>query len=219
MKTLIIILSTLFFTACSDRHSDKAFVRTKTSSDTVIKHDTIFYNNDRNWQDGFGLTHDPVVDSIWGKPVKFYIDNPKCSPIAIDFYRGEFRPSDNSTTAALLQLVTTDNNQLRPFYRWCLNKTIQIQDGALGEYTGVPARQYAEKFPKEFFEYMDYDTTGNKYLDWVNSILYSGFYDKEDYKKAASIRQRITSLMKQNCKNCSIDLQNRIDKFVKDCFP
>ena len=160
-----------------------------------------------------------MVDSIWGKPVKFYIDNPKCSPIAIDFYRGQFRPSDNSTTAALLQLVTTDNNQLRPFYRWCLNKTIQIQDGALGEYTGVPARQYAEKFPKEFFKYMDYDTTGHKYLDWVNSILYSGFYDKEEYKKTASIRHRMTSLMIQNCKPCNDSLLIRIHKLAKDCFP
>lgn len=134
------------------------------------------------------MTHDPEVDSIWGKPVNFYIENPKCSPIAIDFYAGQFRPTDNRTTVALLILVTSTNNHLRPFYRWCLNKTIQIQDGALGEYTGVPARRYAEKFPKEFFQYMDYDTTGNKYADWTNSILYSGFYDEDDYNKPADIR-------------------------------
>ena len=75
----------------------------------------------------------------------------------------------------MLSLVTTNDNNLRPFYRWCLNKTIQIEDGALAEYTGIPARQYAEKFPKEFFEYMDYDTTKEKYGDWVGSISYSGY--------------------------------------------
>lgn len=188
------------------------------STDTIIKRDTVFYNNGDNWQDGFGLTHDPDKDSIWSKPVKFYIDNPKCSPIAIDFYTGQFQPTDNNTTAALLKLATTDDNNLRPFYRWCLNKTIQIQDGALAEYTGVPARQYAEKFPVEFFEYMDIDTTKERYNDWTNAISYSGFYDVDDYKKPQDIRKRLTQMMKDNCKNCNEQLVKRIDKFAKDCF-
>ncbi len=120
MKTLLIILSALFTTACSNRPSDKSTVVTKPHSDTVLKHDTIYLSNQNNWQQGFGLTHEPEIDSIWFKPVKFYIDNPKCSPTAIDFYQGQFRPTDNNTTAALLKLVTTDDNNLRPFYRWCL---------------------------------------------------------------------------------------------------
>ncbi|MBS0646223.1 MAG: hypothetical protein JSR97_06495 [Verrucomicrobia bacterium] len=213
------ILASLSVTACSNRQGDNSTVVKQAHADTVFKHDTVYLSNQTNWQEDFGLTHDPEIDSIWFKPVKFYIDNPKCSPIAIDFYQGQFRPTDNQTTEALLKLVATDDNNLRPFYRWCLNKTIQIQDGALAEYTGVPSRKYAEKFPKEFFQYMDIDTTSEKYKDWVGAISYSGFYDNEDYKKTAIIRQRMTSLMKQNCKNCSIELQSRIDKFAKDCFP
>ena len=219
MKTLLFIVFTLYTSACSDRQGSKPFVATKPRIDTVFKCDTVYLNNQYNWQEGFGLTHDPEADSIWFKPVKFYIDNPKCSPIAIDFYLGEFRPTDNHITEALLKLVTTDDSNLRPFYRWCLNKTIQIQDGALAEYTGVPARQYAEKYPKEFFQYMDIDTTLEKYNDWVGTISYSGYYNNEDYKKAASVRQRMTSLMKKKCKNCNIKLQNRIDKLATDCFP
>ncbi len=65
---------------------------------------------------------------------------------------------------------------------------------------------------------MDYDTTGNKYLDWVNSILYSGFFDKDDYKKPQDIRKRLTQTMNKNCSNCSEQLKKRIDKFAKDCF-
>jgi hypothetical protein len=218
MKTLKLIVSFFFLTACSDRQNRTSNTNQPTAKDTVIKHDTIFYNNN-DWQQGFGLTHDPEVDSVWGRPVKFYIANPKCSPVAIDFYQGQFRPTDNNTTAALLSLVTTNNNELRPFYRWCLNKTIQIQDGALAEYTGVPARQYAEKFPKEFFEYMDYATTEEKYKDWTSAISYSGFYDKDDYKKPQEIRNRLTDAMKGNCVNCSEQLKKRIDKFAADCFP
>lgn len=219
MKTLHFILSLICLTSCSDRHDNNAAIQNSLHADTTVKHDTIFVNYENDWQQGFGLTHDPEVDSIWFKPVKFYVDNPKCSPIAIDFYLGQFRPTDNNTTSALLKLATTEDNNLRPFYRWCLNKTIEIQDGALAEYTGVPARLYAEKYPKEFFQYMDFDTSLGKYKDWVGSIAYSGFYDNEDYKKTVLIRQRLTTIMNKNCTNCSIELQQRIDKFAKDCFP
>jgi hypothetical protein len=178
--------------------------------------DAVFYNID--WQEGFGLTHDTMIDSVWQKPVKFYLDQPSCSPLARDFYFGIFRPSDNDSTTELLDLATTEDGQLRPFYRWCLNKTIQIQDGALAEYTGVPARRYAEKFPIEFFVYMDQDTSGSRYLDWTSAISYSGFYDQDNYKQADKIRKAFADKMKQQCRNCSPDWVARIEKFVRDCF-
>jgi hypothetical protein len=219
LKILHIIFASIFLTACSGRQGSKQFAPATARPDTVLKHDTVYINNHNDWQEGFGLTHDTEVDSIWFKPVKFYIDNPNCSPIAIDFYQGQFRPTDNHTTAALLKLVTTDDNNLRPFYRWCLQKTIQIQDGALGEYTAFPARQYAEKFPKEFFEYMDSDSSLDRFNAWVESIGYSGFYDNEDYNNAASIRQGMASTMKQHCKGCKTAMLQRIDTLAKNCFP
>lgn len=149
MKIINFITFLIFFVACTNRQNKAKSVEQIGTADTIIKYDTIFYNN-RDWQDGFGLTHNPDIDSIWNKPVSYYLSDKECSGLASDFYYGELRPSDNGTTSELLNLITTDNNKLRPFYRWCLNKPIQIQDGALGEYTGVPARQYAEKFPKEF---------------------------------------------------------------------
>ncbi len=218
MKIFLFPISMLLaVAACTQKEN---IIQGKASyRDTMFKQDTIYISNQNNWQEGFGLTNDPQIDSIWGKPVQYYIDNPKCSPVAIDFYQGEFRPSDNRTTAALLQLVSTDDKKLRPLYRWCLNKTIQIQDGALAEYTGEPARRYAEKFPQEFFDYMDYDTTGDKYSDWVNSILYSGYYPHDDIKESGSIRKRMITIMKRNCKNCNDIILKRIEKLALDCFP
>lgn len=136
----------------------------------------------------------------------------------MDFYYGAFRPSDNYTTSHLLGLATTDDTTLRPFYRWILNKTIVIQDGALAEHTGMPARLYAEKFPKEFFEYMDSDTSGQKYTDWTASINYSGYMDDEEENESGRIRARMTSTMQTNCHNCPGLLRERIKKFAKDCF-
>lgn len=217
MNTSILLIITFTLFACNSSPASHKIIQTKT--DTIIKHDTIIANlNNRNWQEDFGLTHDPEKDSIWFKPVSYYLNDKNCSGLASDFYYGILRPSDDGTTDELLKLATSDNNKLRPFYRWCLNKTIIIQDGALGEHTGVPARKYAEKFPQEFFSYMDIDTSGEKYNEWIGTIEYSGFYDNEDWRKPSEIRQRMVNTMKKNCYDCNKKIIARIEKFAKDCF-
>jgi hypothetical protein len=66
---------------------------------------------------------------------------------------------------------------------------------------------------------MDYDTTGDKYKDWISAISYSGFYDIDDYKKPQEIRDRLINRMERNCINCNDQILGRIEKFAKDCFP
>jgi len=83
----------------------------------------------------------------------------------------------------------------------------------------ILARKYAEKFPNEFFEYMDIDKSGEKYLYWYNSILYSGFYLHDDFDKPEIVRENFAKTMKSNCKNCNETMNKRINKFALDCFP
>ena len=220
MKSLIFVISLMTFISCKSNQNNRSF-KNANKADTIIKHDTVFINNDNNsdWQKGFNLTHEPDKDTVWGKPVSYYINDKDIAGIAYEFYYGYFRPSDNGSTDELLKYATTDNNKLRPYYRWCLNKTINISDGALAEHVGIPARRYVEKFPKEFFEYIDFDTAKVKYKDWAEAISYSGFYDTDDYEKPQDIRDRMIKTMKQNCRNCNEKLMRRIEKFAKDCFP
>ena len=219
MKISFLVILALLMNTCTNREVGTDADSDSTKMNTILKHDTIFINNqDKDWQEGFNLTHDPETDTIWNKPVQYYLADENCSGLASDFYYGLLKPSDDGVTEELLNLVITDNNKLRPFYRWCLNKTIAVQDGALSELTGIPARRYAEKYPQEFFEYMDIDTSGNKLNDWVSSISYSGFYDADDYKKPKIIQQRMAQVMKKNCKNCEAKIIKRIDEFTKECF-
>ena len=169
-----------------------------------------------NYQIGFNLTHNIEIDSIEGKPVKFYIENKNCDSLAISFYYGRYRPTDDNLISNLLDLSSTNDKNLRPFYRWILDKTIEISDGALGEYPGVPARKYAEKFPEELFNFLDSDASKTRYSNWTDIISYSGFYETDDYKKPELIRKKLEAEM---IKNSSIKLQNRISKFTLDCFP
>lgn len=218
LKTINFILTIIFFVSCKNSTDNKIVENSNTKKDTIYIHDTIYLNNERNgeWQNGFGLTHDPKKDSIWGKPVSYYIDDEECNPLAFEFYYGYIRPSDNGTTTELLKLACTDNKKLRPFYRWCLNKTLIVSDGALGELVGVPARQYAEKFPDEFFEYLDIETTKDKYELWTEAISYSGYFDRPDYDNRKKQRDELTVRMTKNLILRNSKNIERVKKFAKD---
>jgi len=166
------------------------------------------------WVDRLNGSIYPLPDTIGGKPVSFYLDNPKVADIAKAFYKGQYRPTDNDSTMQLLSYVTTSDSSIRPFYRWCLDFTITISDGALGEYPGVPALAYATKFPKEFFDYMDKDNSGQRYKQWTEIIAYSGLnsYDK----KKSEIETEIITKMYNNCYFCSGDTKSRTATFAKD---
>lgn len=181
--------------------------------DTVVIRDTLVKYSPQDWQIGFGLSHDAQLDTIWGKAVDFYISDPECDALAFDFYYGSFKPADNASTAELLELSLTKNEKLRPFYRWCLDKTIEVADGALAEYPGEPARKYAEKYPAEFFEFIDANKNGNTYYNWVEIIKYSGLYEYKYDKETAY--EQIKSRMKSNCKQCGSKMLERIDEFAK----
>jgi hypothetical protein len=220
MKFFKLMILLLLFIGCRQSKQGQHSQATASDKDTVVIHDTAYINNsDYDWQKGFGLTHNPNKDSIWGKPVSYYLDDNDCNAIAFDFYYGYIRPSDNGTTVELLKLASTDNDKLRPFYRWCLNKTLEVSDGALGELVGVPARQYVEKFPDEFFEYMDREKGNWNYKMWTEAIQYSGFFDYPDYDDNKKIKSELYLRMSTNLKNKSERNLQRVKQFANDCNP
>lgn len=117
----------------------------------------------RFWRDRLTGRRYPLPDSIGGRPASWYLANSRVSALAKGLYSRRFRPSDTDSTTRLLALVTTNDKEVRPFYRWYLDFTIVLSDGALGEYPGKPALAYATKYPQEFFAYMDKDASGQRY--------------------------------------------------------
>ena len=214
MRPLIFISSLLLF-ACNDseKSARQSSIDTTQTRLKVTAVDTT-QSVGNIWVDRLNNAKYSLPDTIGGKPVSFYLDNPKVASIAKSLYKGQFRPEDNDTTTQLLALVVTDDSIIRPFYRWCLDFTIQISDGALAEYPGEPALKYATKFPKEFFAYMDKNAAGHRYNQWTEIIAYSGLNDYT--KKATEIKKEITSKMISNCKSCNSDIKERIMTFAKD---
>ena len=168
-----------------------------------------------NWRDRRNGRIYPLPLAIGGRPVSFYLTNPNVSPLAKALYTARFRPSDNDSTARLLSLATTSDPVIRPFYRWCLDFTITLSDGALGEYTGEPALAYASRFPQEFFAYIDKDTSGQRYKSWVNAISYSGLPTSVGATPAA-IRKAMASRLSKNCRQCNPLMTSRINALAAD---
>lgn len=166
------------------------------------------------WVDRLNGKQYPLPDSIDDKPVSFYLNHPSVTEIAKSLYKGQFRPTDNDSTTELLSYITTKDDTVRPFYRWCLDFTILISDGALGEYPGSPALKYATMFPKEFFDYMDKDISGERYKRWIEIIAYSGLSDYNN--KEPEIEAGIVKDMQNKCNKCNSGTKNRIEKFAKD---
>ena len=214
-----LLIALLVFSACEriskvtqkERHNQS--IDTVVLRDTIVIKDTLIRYSPIDWQSGFNLSHDPNKDSIWGEAVDYYISDPACDALAFDFYYGSFKPEDNASTAELLDLCLTSNVKLRPFYRWCLDKTIEVADGALAEYPGEPARKYAEKYPEEFFEFVDAPENKHSYYNWVDIIAYSGLYEYKYQNDKAY--KAILSRMTNNCKDCSDELISRIEIFAK----
>jgi hypothetical protein len=206
---LILLLTVLFCMACKDNKQavEQTIVDTLTLTDTIK-------DNKKFWKDPLNGNIYPLPDSIGGKPVSFYIANPKIISLAKDFYKGTFRPADNDSTTQLLSHVVTDDSITRPFYRWCLDFTIVISDGALGEYPGIPSLKYAIKFPIEFFDFMDEDNSGERYKRWTEIIAYSGLNDYN--KQTSEIEKEISNQMLGNCPSCGAITKNRILAFAKD---
>ncbi len=198
----------IFCLACSNGKGDlsqkiaeKQSNDTLRITDTIWLKDTIYIRADPNWQKYFGLSHNPHQDSVWGKSVDHYISDPECDALAFDFYYGNFKPGDNALTYEMLELVLTPNDKLRPFYRWCLEKTMSIADGALGEYPGEPARKYAENYPKEFIDYMNGQTDSSVYFTWVELISFGGL-DEFNYDQERSYAE-IVKRMLDACPSCA----------------
>jgi hypothetical protein len=206
---VLVLLFMLPFLSCNNEGKSRKRIKERAVVTDTAK------GSVAGWQDNFGLTHDPDEDTIGGKAVAYYLDQPGCDPLAKDFYYGSFRPSDNYGTDHLLNLACSGNATLRPFYRWILDMTIRIQDGALAEHTGGPARCYAEKYPQEFFAFLDEDSTS--YGDWVAAINYSGAGSTEQ-DDPAEIAENMMAEMKKHCNSCPEPLLARIRKFAGDCF-
>ncbi len=206
---VLILLLTLFV-------AHHGYAQTAPERDTVYAHDTIYISNNYDWREVFGFRyHDSERDSIAGHPLDYYTSDTACSANAIGFLSGNWRPSCDRMTDELLALSLRGDPKFHPLYVWCLFMTLRISDGCLAENVGLPARRYAEAYPKEFFMAMDRPGDSDMYAIFVEAIRYSGGNASEH--SSDETRAHMEGRMLSQCAGCSATMRKRIHQFSIDC--
>jgi hypothetical protein len=142
--------------------------------------------------------------------VDHYIFNPDCDALAFDFYYGQFKPSDNALSSEFMDLLLNENDALRPFYRWCFDRTIDMADGAFAEYIGTAARSYVEKYPVEFIEFTASDSLIMP--RWAEIIAYSGMHEFQYELEGAG--EKLAQTFIASCVKCEELENNQLDSFA-----
>lgn len=113
------------------------------------------------------------VDSLNGKPISFYLENPETNELVKSFYQGEFLPSDNDKTFALLDILVEKNEVIYPFYFHCLNSICLLSDGALSEVMGNPCLKMVYNYPNYTFSFFkDNIPVFDRYNQFIGYELY-----------------------------------------------
>lgn len=144
-----------------------------------------------------------------GQDMQFYLTHPEIDSISKRYAVGEFKLSDNEATFSILDSLTTQNKETRPFYYAIFTKVMQESDGALSEVVGSYGQKYAETFAKEFYENLDNEAYRSSYDNWVGFIGYEILMAIDPMKALDSF----LSIQQQNCEECSDKMKADIEKF------
>lgn len=101
---------------------------------------------------------------------KEFLKNTSVSTIAIDYFKGKFKASDDSLTFELLDTITS-NKEYNPLYFYIFNEISMGADGALAEVIPTYCYQLFVKYPKEVIGYFTIERL--QYADFLRSDRYA----------------------------------------------
>jgi len=133
--------------------------------------------NEKLWEVNKNFT-----ESLNGKPITFYLNNPQIDRFSKIYYQGQFKLYDNSETFAFLDSVLTLNNETSPFYFYIFNSVLNQSDGALSEYVTGICLKYFEKLPCEFLNCCKNEDCKVSKSKWTGFIGFQ-LYSKIDFDK------------------------------------
>jgi hypothetical protein len=99
-----------------------------------------------------------------------FLKNTSVSTIAIDYFKGKFKASDDSLTFELLDTIT-NNKEYNPLYFYIFNEISMGADGALAEVIPTYCYQLFVKYPKEVIGYFTIERL--QYADFLRSNRYA----------------------------------------------
>lgn len=133
-----------------------------------------------------------------------------------ELYTGARAPSDDEATDALMDSLTVSTDSRRhPFYFAVFTRRILGSDGALGEASGVYAREYVETRPQRFLDYFTSEswTAPADFREWAYAVLLE-LSIAEDGEPGIKV-EKLCERMKRNCPEATPRQVRMIDDFAR----
>ena len=102
------------------------------------------------------------IDSLRSPFHRAYYSDVPLRTVAELVLSDSIKPMDNDLTFTLMEQITADDKSTRDYFFPSFKFIVNEADGALAEVVGLYAKQYAERYPNEFFnrfECCNSDTT------------------------------------------------------------
>ena len=103
------------------------------------------------------LTTQLYSNSAYSQPlceINNYLKSAMISEVAKNYYKGEFRASDDDSTIGIIDSINTTNHFTRPFYLLLVSKIMVHSDGALSEVLSLSCKDFFEKHPDYLIEFL-----------------------------------------------------------------
>ena len=139
------------------------------------------------------------VDTLNGRPINFFLNNPKIDKYSKMYYKGEFAASDDELTFAFLDSVVTTNPDTRDFYLFIFNSVLRITDGALSEYIGKDCRAYFEKYPCDFLKLKNAKLYSDNYQRWISFAAFEYMMENDPIKAIGEKIELARPFVAVNC--------------------
>lgn len=151
----------------------------------------------------FFLTFFSLVVTAQDKnQVDLFLKNNSISTAAKEYYQGKFKAADNAKTFSILDSISTNNAETRPFYLYLSTQIMKISDGALSEELGVRAKEYLEKHPNWALAFLNSKLSAASFIAvWAKTIADEINIDCEDKEQLCAKEWYENALKKTNPEN------------------
>ena len=173
----------------------------------------IVFNLNINCSQNLSTNEHKYWENLSGSEQKILLKSEKNDSTALEYYGNAFRASDDDKTFHLLEVLTTGNEEILPFYFYLFNKIHNHANGALAEVMGDYSMLMIINNPVYVFSYFNEGKDGDNALDQYAGSIGIEFAMESNYPfDYQGYRAKLDSSLKEY--DNLITIQNKFWKEV-----
>ncbi len=146
-----------------------------------------------------------------------YLKDTKTSNLAKRLFNDEYINIDTDDPLFLLDSLTAEDKQARPFYFKVAGNSYKSSDGYYSEGLGSIGKKYVLENTIEFISYFDNKScfTGRELETWADIVMLELSLEADNNENNKSLVDDYNRKLFFNCKHCSATQKETLDTFSK----